>query len=244
MAATTMTCAGTQVPTCELDLSAAGFMTELTHAQATHRTPAFDDYTKGSYHVGMATLLDAARAERARTPGIRALMAVGPFGPLWQYNVALFVSEGNDLRLNVLAMPHARITWKATKLISTAEFDQLAGMVRVATVENSGTGETTVLFVTWTSGAETIHTNNANLYKNYPQELERALAQLEGLSDGAVTTYSNDLGDEIPIHRCSPSPGLPSAQRTRHSAAWPATRNGNALATRQRSGPRPLQWLS
>jgi len=30
-------------------------------------------------------------------------------------------------------------------------------------------------------------------------------------------------------------------QRTRASAAWPATRNGNALGTRQRSGPRPLQ---
>jgi len=34
-----------------------------------------------------------------------------------------------------------------------------------------------------------------------------------------------------------------SAQRTRASAAWPATRNGNVLVTRQRSGPRPLQAL-
>src|SRR5438128_3866129 len=33
------------------------------------------------------------------------------------------------------------------------------------------------------------------------------------------------------------------AQRTRASAAWPATRNGNALATRRRRGPRPPQAL-
>jgi len=31
------------------------------------------------------------------------------------------------------------------------------------------------------------------------------------------------------------------AQRACASAAWPATRNGNALAMPQRSGPRPLQ---
>jgi len=33
------------------------------------------------------------------------------------------------------------------------------------------------------------------------------------------------------------------AQRPRASAAWPATRNGNALAMQQRSGPRPLEAL-
>src|SRR5881628_2565488 len=32
-----------------------------------------------------------------------------------------------------------------------------------------------------------------------------------------------------------------SVQRTRASAAWPATRNSNALGPRQSSGPRPLQ---
>jgi hypothetical protein len=196
-------CSATRDPRCELDLSAAGFVTELTHAQGTHRTPAFDDYTPGSYHVAMDTLLDAVRAERSREPRIRALVAVGPFGPLWQYNVALFLDEDDQLRSNILAMPHARITWKATGLVPRPTFDALSTVLESATTSETIGSETSVLFVRWTADGEAVRTSRASLYAEPPQPLQDALDRLRALGDVATTTYSNDLGDEIKMYRCS-----------------------------------------
>jgi hypothetical protein len=196
-------CAFARDPECTLDLSAAGFVTELTHAQGTHRTPAFDDYTRGSYHVQMDSLLDAVRAERSREPKIRALAAIGPFGPLWQFNVVLFMDEGERLRSNVLAMPHARITWKGTRSLESAEFEALAHVMDRATNDVEINSETSVLFVRWTSTGELVRTSRASLYEAASKDLSAALDRLGELGEGAITTYSNDLGDAVTMYTCS-----------------------------------------
>ena len=72
----------------EDDLSFRGFAQEALFGYGTQRTAKFDDYTKESYHVQPLQLLADLPSE-ARLYGIdlRAVVVVGPFGPLWAYDV-------------------------------------------------------------------------------------------------------------------------------------------------------------
>jgi hypothetical protein len=107
------------VPECVPDLSREGFVQEVVFPQATSRTPAFDDYTVGSYHIDKIGLLEAVRNRRiSRTPEIVGLLILGPSGPLWQYDVLLFLSQAQVVSIHLLTMAHARITWKAAGSIS------------------------------------------------------------------------------------------------------------------------------
>jgi hypothetical protein len=91
-------------------------------AAPTGRTPRFDDYTRGSYHVDK---LDLARGlpKQAKLCGVelKALLVVGPVGPLWSYHVVSLVEDGSQVRVNSLVMPHARITGKGTGVLPTAD---------------------------------------------------------------------------------------------------------------------------
>ena len=113
-----------------LQPSREGFFREVLFAAGSARTPRFDDYTPGSYHVDKLDLADGLPpvAEKCGLM-LEALVVVGPVGPLWTYHVIVFLREEPGLRLNTLAMPHARITGKATGHILrdrfTAFFDQL-----------------------------------------------------------------------------------------------------------------------
>jgi len=112
--------------------SRAGFFREVLFAAPTARTPWFDDYTKGSYHIDKLDLAIGLRKEAERCGvTLEALVVVGPNGPLWSYNVLAFLRDGDSVRINSLVIPHARITGKATKHLSgrtLAEwFRQLAG---------------------------------------------------------------------------------------------------------------------
>lgn len=83
------------------------------------RLALFDDYTPGSYHVRKDDLLAGLR-EQSVACGLRlrAVLIVGPLGMLWAYHVAVFIDEGDEVRVNVLAMPHARITRKSTTTVT------------------------------------------------------------------------------------------------------------------------------
>jgi hypothetical protein len=102
--------------------SREGFFDEVLFAAASRRTPRFDDYTAGSYHVDKLDLVQGLPV-RAALCGVRlrAALVVGPLGPLWAYYVAVLVDEGATVRINTLVMPHARITGKGTGVVSPEE---------------------------------------------------------------------------------------------------------------------------
>jgi hypothetical protein len=109
-----------------------GFLDEVLFPEPTARTPGFDDYTRDSYHIEKQDLVDGL-IEQAGACGLnlRAILIVGPVGMLWAYHVATFVDEGNELRVNFVTVPHARITEKRTALTSAdAALRTLEGIVK------------------------------------------------------------------------------------------------------------------
>ena len=119
-------CAALQ-PADSIETSRAGFLQEVLDARATLRTPRFNDYHAGSYHVAKADLA-AGLLEITRACGVRltGAVVVGPVGPLWAYHVAAFLPEPDGrVRVNSLVMPHARITRKAAGVLPAAAADAL-----------------------------------------------------------------------------------------------------------------------
>src|SRR5688572_7942760 len=66
--------------------SREGFFREALFAAATARTPRYDAYTQESYHADKVDIADGLPA-MAKACGLvlRALVIVGPVGPLWAY---------------------------------------------------------------------------------------------------------------------------------------------------------------
>jgi hypothetical protein len=99
--------------------SRQGFLDEVLFSEPTARTPRFDDYTPDSYHIEKQDLVAGLiQQSDACSLKLRAILIVGPLGMLWAYRVATFVDEGNQLRVNIVTIPHARITEKRTASIS------------------------------------------------------------------------------------------------------------------------------
>ncbi|HYP98407.1 MAG TPA: hypothetical protein VER96_07020 [Polyangiaceae bacterium] len=122
----------------DLSPSRAAFFEEVLFPERTVRTPRFDAYTKGSYIVKKLDSVSGLR-EQATVCGVRlrAALIVGPVGPLWAFHVASLVQDSDGVRVNSLVMPHARITGKATGLVSAAEasalLDELAASPAIHT---------------------------------------------------------------------------------------------------------------
>ena len=110
--------------------SREGLFREVLFAPPTARTPRFDDYTAGSYHVDKLDLAEGLPSEAARCGlRLRALLVLGPVGPLWAFHVAAFIQDGDSLRVNSLVMPHARITGKSTGHVDEARLTDLVASV-------------------------------------------------------------------------------------------------------------------
>lgn len=108
--------------------SREAFFREVLFSPATPRTPRFDDYTDGSYHVDKLDLVTGLPITAAACAVLlHAVLVVGPVGPLWAYHIFAFVEQADTVRLNALVMPHARITGKATR---TVDRDSLAFWLR------------------------------------------------------------------------------------------------------------------
>lgn len=104
--------------------SREGFLREVLFAAGTSRTPKFDDYTEGSYHVNKLDLVTGLPNVATKCGlQLRAVLVVGPLGPLWAFHVFAFLQDSSGVRVNALVMPHARITGKATRKISEGEAD-------------------------------------------------------------------------------------------------------------------------
>lgn len=122
-----------------LTLSREAFFREVLFATPTVRTPRFDDYTPGSYHVDKLDVAAGLPAEAARCGlRLRALLTVGPTGPLWAYHVVPFIEDGESVRVNSLVMPHARITGKGSGQITDNELSRLVATLTRSPLVRSG----------------------------------------------------------------------------------------------------------
>jgi hypothetical protein len=106
--------------------SRENFFREVLYAKATKITPLFDDYTEGSYHVDKIDVYKGF-PELAQKEGVKlhGLIVIGPLAGLWTYYVFAFVEEKEEIRVNQLTMPHARITRKSTGVIGLNEYREL-----------------------------------------------------------------------------------------------------------------------
>jgi hypothetical protein len=108
------------------------FLGEVLDAKPTPATPKFVD-VPGSYHVQKEDLLAGLTGEaKKRKIALRAVLIAGPmpFDPLWTYYVTVFIREGEQVRVNNLVMPHARVTGKATGLIAADRYERwVAGLL-------------------------------------------------------------------------------------------------------------------
>jgi sugar lactone lactonase YvrE len=118
----------------DLKPSRDAFLRELLDPEYTLVTRRFDDYTSGSYHVDKIDLYNGLRAAANRSgKRLRGVLIVGPSGVLWSYGVTAFFDEGDRVRANHLVMPHARITWKGTALLTRQQYaDAIASLTSAA----------------------------------------------------------------------------------------------------------------
>ena len=95
------------------NLAFDSFAEEALFGHGTARTHAFDDYTDGSYHVDPRELAEKLPGVAARYGRDQdAVVVIGPYGPLWTFDVITVLREPGCLRVNLVVMPHARITIK------------------------------------------------------------------------------------------------------------------------------------
>lgn len=103
------------------ELSLRGFAQEVLFGYGMPRTPRFDDYTEGSYHVRPAELAaELPREAKLYDLAPSSLVVVGPSGILWSYDVIAFIPTKDCLRANWVLMAHARITMKKTGCLDEA----------------------------------------------------------------------------------------------------------------------------
>lgn len=208
------------LPSCDFDLTEGGFIQELLDARATPRTQLFDDYTEGSYHVDKLTLLSSLTKIATENSNLLGAVVVGPYGPIWAYQVTLFVQEENGVRANWLVMPHARITFKATKLLTSAEFSAFQNSVLTSSFMSStlpavesgadasdlewefGMG---VRF--WSPVAAEAYLADT-WFQGDAEVLEAAGSLSDDILEGSLVTYSNDIPEEFGSNfRCEENEG-------------------------------------
>jgi len=179
------------------DLSFSGFAQEVLVGYGTQRTPRFDDYTKGSYHVDPAQLVKDLPAEaRLYKLNLQAVVVVGPYG-LWAYDVIAVLRDPDEdcVRVNWLGMPHARITHKRSGCLSVETTDAwLAEMKTVAPVvsePSSGQQPPCVIARQFTRGIITASESAFGCHsKDTDEDLEKLSRWMNQLYPKLQMTYS------------------------------------------------------
>ncbi len=192
------------------NLSREGFIQEAIFPEGTPRTPYFDDYTQGSYHVDKIDLINGIRELRKKKTDIIATFIGGPWGMMWGYDFLVFMQSSNgEIKVGRLVFPHARIVYKSTTTISRQEFDTLSQQFLSAkcinlglpTIESLKHGKEKnlplewqydFLYAEWASGKETlVHSTE----RTFPQSecVKKVTEALSKFTDKMVPTYSNEL---------------------------------------------------
>jgi len=217
-----LSCAAHPFPQCRPQLGRTGFLQELLFAQGTARTPEFDDYTQGSYHVEKTDLLEGVRAIREKEH-VLGFIVYGPVGPLWAYHVLLFVAENDGVRLNTLVFPHARITSKATRVLSQKAYDEalsrlssrpamIMGVPTFETVRGERISELplewhySLLMADWSTGTERLWHSAGDERTLSEEELVALTSDLNELLKDGTTTYTTSLPDGYDSSICPDEP--------------------------------------
>ena len=185
--------------------SREGFLREVLFSPPTARTPRYDDYTPGSYHIDK---LDLARglAEEASRCGVapRALIVLGPMGPLWSYHVVAFLRDTGAYQVTSLVMPHARITGKGVGRLQHAPVDAILDSLVRSTVVRHGAPswpdtaasigrDFSYDFLMASYGPDSIALWHAELRErtsaDEAKEAERVIAMLNRILSQTKTTY-------------------------------------------------------
>jgi hypothetical protein len=115
------------------NLSREGFIQEAVFPEGSPRTPYFDDYTEGSYHVDKIDMVNGIREMRKKKPEIIAAFIGGPWGMLWNYDFLVFMkTQSGEVKVGRLVFPHARIVYKSTTTIPRSEFNALSKSISSA----------------------------------------------------------------------------------------------------------------
>jgi hypothetical protein len=201
-------------------LSREGFIQELVFAQATPRTPLFDDYTEGSYHVDKLDLLEGIRLRREKEDiNVVALIVYGPGLMLWEYNIFTFIEKDDHIQINRLSFPHARITFKSTKSIARDEFakhwDSLTAApflrpglptqesVRIVNEKLPLEWNHDLLLATWKGEKEKVwHSTDSQMDRNVllQEERDKFYLIIDKLTEDEILTYTIDIKESDSIY--------------------------------------------
>ena len=172
------------------DISFRGFAEEALYGYGTPRTHRFDDYTKGSYHVHPREIAEGLfKVAASYGLQLEAVAVVGPYGPLWAYDVISIVREEGCARVNWLVMPHARITVKRSGCVTPEAVSAfLADMREVAPLPEPIADQDSCAIVAQASSPR--WSRFACDVDSGPPEFDRMDRALDSLSKALVVTYS------------------------------------------------------
>ena len=184
----------------------ADFIREVFDAKASPLTPKFHDEPK-CYHVIKEDLLKGLVEEAEKQKlDLRGVVIAGPMklDPLWTYMVVAFIREGDQVRVNLLVFPHARITYKSTGVVTAERYEKWVAEMQgtgvlepkppAAAEDEKDEGKrdrmSTLLFAT--SG---IAGKGRRAYYSNPEKLEEKKQErlndvLNGILKGQKQTYS------------------------------------------------------
>lgn len=101
------------------------FLAELIAPAETKMTAHFNSYYKNGFEFAKFAVLNTfTKYTKKRDLQPEGLIVVGPLGPMWTYHTITLIREKDGVRANSLAMPHGRITYKASALLSEADAKQ------------------------------------------------------------------------------------------------------------------------
>lgn len=172
------------------DISFRGFAEEALYGHGTQRTHLFDDYTKGSYHVYPREVAEGLfKVAPQYRLDLQAVVVVGPYGPLWAYDVIAIVRTAECARVNWLLMPHARITVKRSGCVPPAAVSAFLEDLSLIAASDSSAAEEDSCVVLSQAG-ELRWSRFACYTTDSPPEFERLEHALELLMKGLEVTYS------------------------------------------------------
>jgi hypothetical protein len=152
-----------------LTIGREDFLKELVSYKSTPRTRLYDFSAKGSYRPNKVDMMRGL-ADTAKALGIslRGFLAIGPMGPdgtASPYYFYTFVDEKNTVRAVELTIVQNRITYKASRTMTTAKYHEFynalietgtvdrstpASLIEKAHMENEGNYD--VLLAQWSGG--------------------------------------------------------------------------------------------
>lgn len=195
------------------NLSREGFIQECIFSEGTPRTPHFDDYTEGSYHVDKQDLISGIGTMRQKCPDIVAAFVGGPWGPLWAYEIITFksINNSNDLQVNRVVFPHARIVFKSTKTIHMSEFESFFTAISCSASFAKGAPDLSklkhvvgskldlewnydILFSLWRDSKQELLYSTENPHSN-SSGIKTVMDSLNKLTNNMTPTYSIEYPD-------------------------------------------------